>query len=207
MTSERGRSNDPSLYSNRDPDAINSLVVCFGEMLVDFVSSVSGVSLAEAPTFEKAPGGAPANVAVGISRLGGSSAFIGKITIMAVPEVAREGIMSVWDQADVIKVSEDEITFLTGGDDGYDDNVVFEKLFHPNLKLLLHFKGRVDGVKVKPLDAMGAGDAFEHFSDEKRLREALVFANACGAVVVTKKGAIAAMPSKGEVKQILKLEA
>lgn len=57
----------------------DSLVVCFGEMLIDFVPTVGGVSLAEAPAFKKAPGGAPANVAVGISRLGGSSAFIGKV--------------------------------------------------------------------------------------------------------------------------------
>ncbi|XVF09751.1 hypothetical protein REPUB_Repub07fG0122700 [Reevesia pubescens] len=59
--------------------ANNSLVVCFGEMLVDFVPTVGGVSLAEAPAFRMSPGGAPANVAVGISRLGGSSAFIGKV--------------------------------------------------------------------------------------------------------------------------------
>ena len=55
------------------------LVLCFGEMLIDFVPSVAGVSLAEAPAFKKAPGGAPANVAVGIARLGGASAFIGKV--------------------------------------------------------------------------------------------------------------------------------
>lgn len=54
-------------------------MVCFGEMLIDFVPTVGGVSLAEAPAFKKAPGGAPANVAVGVSRLGGSSAFIGKV--------------------------------------------------------------------------------------------------------------------------------
>ncbi|GAB2218267.1 hypothetical protein Drorol1_Dr00001487 [Drosera rotundifolia] len=47
----------------------SSLVVCFGEILVDFVPSVSGVSLAEAPAFKKAPGGAPANVAVGIAEV------------------------------------------------------------------------------------------------------------------------------------------
>ena len=106
-------------------------------------------------------------------------------------EAARDGIMSIWDQADVIKVyytwlgdfymiyfinsnshlivffpscfmlkisillvnlmwyfffmfvqiSEDEITFLTGGDDPYDDNVVLKKLFHPNLKLLIVTEG------------------------------------------------------------------
>jgi len=48
-------------------------------MLIDFVPTVGGVSLAEAPAFKKSAGGAPANVAVGISRLGGSSAFIGKV--------------------------------------------------------------------------------------------------------------------------------
>lgn len=57
----------------------SSLVVCFGEMLIDFVPTISGLSLADAPAFKKAPGGAPANVAVGIARLGGSSAFIGKV--------------------------------------------------------------------------------------------------------------------------------
>ncbi|CCO08835.1 putative sugar kinase [Desulforamulus hydrothermalis Lam5 = DSM 18033] len=34
--------------------------------------------MADTPAFEKRPGGAPANVAVGIARLGGSSGFIGK---------------------------------------------------------------------------------------------------------------------------------
>lgn len=61
-------------------DSSNSDVVCFGEMLIDFVPTVSGLSLAEAPAFKKAPGGAPANVAVGIARLGGSSAFVGKVS-------------------------------------------------------------------------------------------------------------------------------
>lgn len=56
-----------------------SLIVSFGEMLIDFVPTVSGVSLAEAPGFIKAPGGAPANVAIAISRLGGRAAFVGKL--------------------------------------------------------------------------------------------------------------------------------
>lgn len=55
------------------------LIVSFGEMLIDFVPSVSGVSLAEASVFKKAPGGAPANVAVAIAKFGGFSAFIGKV--------------------------------------------------------------------------------------------------------------------------------
>lgn len=56
-----------------------SLIVSFGEMLIDFVPDTSGVSLAESSGFLKAPGGAPANVACAIAKLGGQSAFIGKV--------------------------------------------------------------------------------------------------------------------------------
>lgn len=73
-----GKSDD---LTNDGCNKTSDLVVCFGELLIDFVPTVGGVSLAEAPAFKKAPGGAPANVAVGISRLGGSSAFIGKVYI------------------------------------------------------------------------------------------------------------------------------
>ena len=52
-------------------------IICLGELLIDMVSMKANVTLAEAPGFVRAPGGAPANVAVGIARLGGSSGFIG----------------------------------------------------------------------------------------------------------------------------------
>lgn len=332
-----GQSND---INNEDGKETSSLVVCFGEMLIDFVPTVGGVSLADAPAFKKAPGGAPANVAVGIARLGGSSAFIGKVgadefgymladilkqnnvetsgmrfdtnartalafvtlradgereflffrnpsadmllqeseldknilkqarifhygSISLIDEpcksahlaamsiakksgcilsydpnlrlalwpsedAARKGIMDIWDQADVIKISEDEITFLTGGDDPHDDNVVLNKLFHSNLKLLIvtegskgcryytkEFKGRVAGVKVKPVDTTGAGDAFVSgilyciasdqtiFQNEKLLRKALYFANVCGAITVTERGAIPALPTKEAILEFL----
>jgi fructokinase len=54
-------------------------VISHGEMLIDFVSTVNGVSLLEAPSFLKAPGGAPANVAVGLARLGVPSGFMGQV--------------------------------------------------------------------------------------------------------------------------------
>jgi fructokinase len=53
-------------------------VVCLGEVLVDFIAEKPG-PLSEASTFQKCPGGAPANVAVGIARLGTSCGFIGKV--------------------------------------------------------------------------------------------------------------------------------
>ncbi|MDI7248151.1 MAG: PfkB family carbohydrate kinase [Bacillota bacterium] len=50
-----------------------------GELLIDFVSVAAGVSIKDSPGFTKAPGGAPANVAVGVRRLGRTSGFIGKV--------------------------------------------------------------------------------------------------------------------------------
>jgi len=54
-------------------------VICLGELLIDFISTNQDVSLADSAGFSKAPGGAPANVAAGISKLGLTAGFIGKI--------------------------------------------------------------------------------------------------------------------------------
>lgn len=53
--------------------------VCLGEALVDFVADVPDVTLVECPGFRKAAGGAVANVAVGLARLGEDAAFLGKV--------------------------------------------------------------------------------------------------------------------------------
>ncbi|CAI7907425.1 unnamed protein product [Closterium sp. NIES-53] len=356
-------------------DSSSGLVVCFGEMLIDFVPTVNGVSLAEAPAFMKAPGGAPANVAVGIARLGGRAAFIGKVgedefghmlggilqtngvdtsalrfdagarTALAfvtlrsdgerefmfyrnpsadmllqpeeldlplatsasvlhygsislitdpcksahlalldaveassnavlsydpnlrIPlwpsqEAARDGILSIWDRAHIIKVSDEEVAFLTNGGDPYSDDVA-RSLFNLShkisssgdgkekgkLRLLLvtegekgcrycteRYQGRVDGFSVAAIDTTGAGDAFvagflrklaaggssegsggdggttalhglaaldSLLADEARLKETLLFANACGAITTTVRGAIPALPDETRVAQML----
>jgi len=54
-------------------------VIALGELLIDFVPTVSGVTLIEAPAFKKAPGGAPANVAAGLAKLGIRAGFMGKV--------------------------------------------------------------------------------------------------------------------------------
>jgi sugar/nucleoside kinase (ribokinase family) len=54
-------------------------VMCMGELLAEFVATQPNVSLADAPGFIKAPGGAPANVAVALQRLGLSAGFAGKV--------------------------------------------------------------------------------------------------------------------------------
>lgn len=55
------------------------LVACLGEALIDFVSLETGVTVSDASGFVKAAGGGPANVAVGVARLGSRAAFLGKV--------------------------------------------------------------------------------------------------------------------------------
>ena len=54
-------------------------VVSLGELLIDFVSTDKGVPLQRSPAFARKPGGAPANVAVGLARLGLRAGFVGKV--------------------------------------------------------------------------------------------------------------------------------
>lgn len=56
-----------------------TLIFTLGELLIDFVPLESGISPGDLPAFLPAPGGAPANVAVGLARLDVQSAFIGKV--------------------------------------------------------------------------------------------------------------------------------
>ena len=64
--------------------------LCIGELLIDFVSTTPDVTLPEAPGFVKAPGGAPANVAVGLAKLGIDAGFIGKVGTDAFGDFLRE---------------------------------------------------------------------------------------------------------------------
>ncbi|MCJ7466655.1 MAG: carbohydrate kinase [Maribacter sp.] len=56
-------------------------VFCIGELLIDFVAEKQGDDLSKASLFTKKPGGAPANVACAISKLGGKSSFIGAVGV------------------------------------------------------------------------------------------------------------------------------
>lgn len=313
-------------------------VVTLGELLIDFVPTVSNVSLIDAPAFKKAPGGAPANVAAGLVKLGISCAFLGKVgddpfghflektlsdlgvdtrglvfsnqartalafvslrgdgerefmfyrhpsadmlytaeevdyqlienakifhlgsislicdpsrsaTLAALntarendvlvsydpnlrlalwpdADAAQDGMLSIWKEADLIKVSEEELHFLTGLDDIED---AVDVLWHDNLRLLVvtlgkagcryftpEFKGTVKGIKAKAIDTTGAGDGFvagllkgindhpEALKDETLLRDVCLYANAVGALTTTQLGAIPALPTAQELDDFLK---
>lgn len=54
-------------------------VICPGELLIDFVALENGKSLVEVESFQKKAGGAPANVATALVKLGVSAEFIGAV--------------------------------------------------------------------------------------------------------------------------------
>jgi fructokinase len=59
--------------------SMSNLVVCVGELLIDFFCTDVDVDLNKGENFLKKAGGAPANVAASISKLGGTAAFAGKV--------------------------------------------------------------------------------------------------------------------------------
>ena len=128
---------------------------------------------------------------------------------------------------DILKISDNEIQFVSGKED-YDEGIAYlQEKFHIPLILLTmgkdgsraYYKGmRVErpGFSVKAIETTGAGDTFcgstlnyiaEHgFEDltEDNLGELLTFANAAAALVTTKKGAIRAMPVREEVEALIR---
>ncbi|WP_435623849.1 carbohydrate kinase family protein [Flagellimonas sp.] len=54
-------------------------VFCVGELLIDFVAENQGNDLSKAINFTKKAGGAPANVACAIAKLGGKGVFVGSV--------------------------------------------------------------------------------------------------------------------------------
>jgi len=317
-------------------------VICLGEVLTDFVALDVALPLQRATQFQRAAGGAPANVAVGLARLGISVAFIGKVggdafgrslremlaaegvdergllqapaartalafvgsdghggrefvfyhhgmadTQLEADEVDRELIanasifhfgsvtlaaepsrsataaaarwahehgclvsydpnvrLEVWDSprqardlilemlgvVDVVKVSADELAFLTGTSDASDACSVL--LEHGPTAAIVTLggggcyyrtvtsSGHVRGLPVDSVDSLGAGDAFmagllaclsAHpattvLTDEAKLVSALHFANAVGAITTTRFGAIPALPTRAEVETLLQAE-
>ncbi len=313
-------------------------VIACGELLIDFVATEAGVTLAEAPAFKKAAGGAPANVAVGVARLGYRAGFLGQvgeddfghfladtlaeagvdvnglrfspeartalafvslradgersfmfyrhpsadmlwrpedvdasyaaqarifhygsISLIGEPsrsatftaleharrggalisydpnlrlalwpsaEAARAGMLAGWAHADIAKVSEEELVFLTGE---ADTGRAVRRLWHDRLKLLTVTRGAagsayyladahgdVPGFRVNPVDTTGAGDGFLagllaglldgglRFERDV-VQRALRLGNAVGALTTTQRGAIPALPARAAVDAFIQI--
>ena len=73
-------------------------VVCLGELLIDFVPTVTGTDLISAPAFKKAPGGAPANVL----RLGANSGLTAT-RVHLLPPPKRRHALHTWSLKGQVK--------------------------------------------------------------------------------------------------------
>lgn len=141
-------------------------------------------------------------------------------------ELAKEQMEYGFGVCDILKISDNEIQFVSGKED-YDEGIAYlqEKYQIPLILLTMgrdgsraYYKGmRVQrpGFSVKAIETTGAGDTFcgssltyilEHDFDsltEEQLGEMLTFANGAAAIVTTKKGAIRSMPERDEVTALL----
>jgi fructokinase len=86
--------------------------VALGELLVDFVSTEIDVGLAELPGFAGAAGGAPANVAVGLARMGVTAGFIGKVGADPFGDFLRRTLLSAEVDVTHLRATEDARTTL-----------------------------------------------------------------------------------------------
>ncbi len=103
-------------------------VVCMGEILIDFVATEANKGLAEVSAFTSAPGGAPANVAVAIQRLGLSVGFVGKVGADPLGEKLRRTLDDTGVDTTYLFVDPDArttIVFVAVRDDGRKDMCFF----------------------------------------------------------------------------------
>jgi fructokinase len=143
-------------------------------------------------------------------------------------EEAKQQILCGLGYCQILKISDNEIQWLTGIDD-FNEGVKWIKDRY-DIPLILLSMGKegsrayYDGkmVEVKPfiqkdtIETTGAGDTFggcclyyvlkhgiEGLSEEQ-LRQMLTFANAAASIITTRKGALRVMPSVDEVEKLIK---
>ncbi len=140
---------------------------------------------------------------------------------------AKEQMEYGFGYCDVLKISDNEIQFVSGMED-YDDGIRYlqEKYNIPLIFLTMGKDGsrayykdlRVEraGFPVKAIETTGAGDTFCGCAihgvlkyglsdlDEEKLGEILSYANAGAALITLKKGAIRSMPDPEQIDELLR---
>lgn len=141
---------------------------------------------------------------------------------------ARKEIAYGLSQCDILKISDNELEFMTGTGDYTEGVEILRQQYQ--IPLIFVTMGR-DGsrayykdmvVEVKPflqentIETTGAGDTFEgcalnyileHGLDnltEEGLKELLMFANAAASIITTRKGALKVMPKAEEIRKLIK---
>lgn len=142
-------------------------------------------------------------------------------------EAYQKTIQQFIPYADILKVSDDELAFITGIEE---EEAAIRSLLSGSVQLLILTRGKngvsffsgkeevtVEGFEVKAIDTTGAGDSFigsflYQFSTMDKHVSAITveelakmghFSNATAAIVTTKEGAIHALPNIEEVSRFL----
>jgi fructokinase len=127
--------------------------------------------------------------------------------------------------ADFVKVSDEEIKIISGQENIEAGVEVFHELGAKVVAVTLGEEGTlisngvktatVESIKITPIDSTGAGDAFvgaslyqiaelenpqSFIKDFEKIKKITAFANKVGAIVCTKLGAIAALPTLQEAE-------
>lgn len=137
--------------------------------------------------------------------------------VWANPEELKPVVRQAIELADVVKFSDDELLFLTDTN-SLEAGLEAIKAFDNTLVLitqgakgaLVVFEGEqelIAGQAVKPIDTTGAGDAFvggllarlaqqNEWANKEAIHSAVNWANGCGALATTQKGAMTALPTQ-----------
>ena len=143
-------------------------------------------------------------------------------------EDARKEIEYGLSKCDILKISDNELEFMTGTNDyskgveilreQYDIKIIFVTLGKDGS--LACYKDLTSEQptfsEIKAIEKTGAGDTFEgcalnylleHDFDslkEENLSELLLFANAGASLITTRKGALKVMPDKTEIENLIR---
>ena len=144
--------------------------------------------------------------------------------VWADPSEIRSVVLKAVAIADVLKFSDDELLFLTETD-SLAAGLQAISAFNNTLVLITQgAKGAlvitqgeqqlIAGKAIKPVDTTGAGDAFvgglisylaqsNNCFEINHIRTAVQWANGCGALATTQKGAMTALPLRTELEHYL----
>ncbi len=139
-------------------------------------------------------------------------------------EFCRETIKSFFDDADILKLTDEELFFLTETNTMEEGIAALDSLLVPIVLITVGADGayavlngeviHVPVEKIVPVDTTGAGDAFMagvlryvHFNGlpttKKEIIECVAFGNKLGAMAATKVGALTALPRYEDIKDSL----
>ena len=142
-------------------------------------------------------------------------------------EEAKEQVLYGLAHCDILKISDNEIQWLTELED-FDAGIRWIQERFPQIRLILLSMGRdgsraytgetmaqAGGFTVNTIETTGAGDTFfggilhhvlkwglRDYTQEE-LTQMLTFANAAAAIVTTRKGALRVMPEEAEIQALM----